>query len=123
MTPGKVDNFHAGGLVGSINLETGRLGRTFKFGPGRGGSLTHHPDTGVQFEKVQVPFVPEAVELCLAAHRFFYGIHSIGWDVVFTEEGPSILEANDEWMMGLVQFANGGLRQKFLQLCPEGVSY
>jgi hypothetical protein len=120
---GVVDNFHAGGLIGSVNMETGYLGRTFTPGPGRGGSVTHHPDTGVEFEKAQIPFVSEAMKLCLTAHQFFYGIHSIGWDIVFTEEGPKILEANDEWMMALVQFANGGLRHKFLQLCPDGVSY
>lgn len=121
---GKVDNFHAGGMMGPIDLKTGRLGRFFQFGPSeKGGRFTHHPDTGIQFDGFQLPFVPEAVELCLATHQFFYGIHSIGWDIVFTENGPLILEANDEWMMGLVQFTNGGLRKKFNDLCPEGISY
>jgi len=120
---GKVDNFHAGGMMGPVDLKTGKLGKFFQFGPGKRGRFTHHPDTGVQFEGFQLPFVPDAVELCLATHKFFYGIHSIGWDIVFTENGPLILEANDEWMMGLVQFTNGGLRKQFNDLCPEGISY
>ena len=115
-----VDNWHAGGMVGHIDLDTGRIGKAFQFRPGHGGLCTKHPDTGVKFEGFQLPFAQDAVNISLAAHNFFYGIHSLGWDIAFTEDGPTILEVNDEWMMPLLMVANGGLKGRFLELCPEG---
>ena len=56
---------------------------------------THH-NTGYRFEKgKRLPFVRQAVELCLRAAREYPEVRYIGWDVAITENGPVIVEAND----------------------------
>jgi len=112
-----VDNLHCGGLVGGIDLPTGRLSRYFIEG-NKYRKLTHHPDTKEAFGEITYPFVPEAVQLCLRIHSFFYGMHSVGWDVALSEEGPVILEANDEWDFPLLQMVNGGLKERFHSYRP-----
>ncbi|MHB0954804.1 MAG: sugar-transfer associated ATP-grasp domain-containing protein [Pirellulaceae bacterium] len=113
------DNWSAGGLVGGIDLETGRLGKHFLFKPGAGGVTDRHPDTQMLFDGFEIPSVPEAVSLGLDLHRHFYGVHSIGWDIAFTSDGPTFLEANDEWMIQLMQVVHGGMRDRFLKTVPQ----
>lgn len=114
-----VDNWSAGGLAGSIDMETGQLGKYFLFKPGGEGRADRHPDTGVLFEEFNVPFAKEALNLCLEAHEHFYGIHSIGWDVAITPEGPTIIEANDEWGIQSLQVVYGGLLADFFKNNPK----
>jgi hypothetical protein len=45
-----------------------------------------------------IPFFAEAVELCRRAHATaFQRFVTLGWDVVFTPEGPALLETNSGW--------------------------
>jgi len=112
-----VDNLHAGGLIGGIDLSTGRLSPNF-IERAKHRTLTHHPDTNIAFGSVVYPFIPEAVQMCLRLHTFFYGIHSIGWDIALSETGPTLIEANDEWDFPLLQMVNGGLKDRFFRYRP-----
>jgi hypothetical protein len=116
----RVDNWSAGGLVGPIDLHTGRLGKYFFFRPGIGGRAEYHPDTGVAFDGFEVPFIEEAVRMSCDVHSFYYGIHSIGWDIAITPEGPTFLEANDEWGIKTLQVVHGGLMAEFLGSLKKG---
>lgn len=89
----KVDNLKAGGMMASIDMETGCLDRACE---GLGAhDLERHPVSGLEFKGFQVPFIQEAVELSLLAHRTGFSEYSmIGWDVVITDDGPVILEGN-----------------------------
>jgi len=111
-----VENRAVGGLGVGLNLETGEL---MKYGfphDSFGVRLEKHPLSGLTFEGFQIPYWKEAVELVKNAHRQFYGIQSIGWDVVITENGPILLEGNDNWEIGGPQDTYGGLREKWFEL-------
>ena len=91
-----VDNGGAGGLFVLVD-ENGICGAVAK--PLKGGyrSFTKHPDTNVRFEGAVVPFFHEARALIEHAHRVLGPVHSLGWDVAITEDGPVIIEVNANW--------------------------
>ena len=90
-----VDNFHAGGCLFHIDLESGR------FGKGEQGdycdnpvSIERHPATGNQISGVAVPRLAEIRALALRAHALLPSLPCIGWDIAVTEGGPVLVEAN-----------------------------
>jgi len=108
------DNWSKGGLVIAVDLETGCLGRLGLRAPKYGGGcVDRHPNTGVVFEGFEVPFITEAVQCACMAHSYFYGFHSIGWDIAMTPDGPTFLEGNDDWSLEVVQGPRGPLRHRF----------
>lgn len=111
-----VDNRAVGGLGVGINLETGTLMRYGFPHDAFGVKVEEHPLSHIKFEGYQLPFWKEAVELVCHAHRQFYEIQSIGWDVVLTEKGPVLLEGNDDWEISGPQDTNGGLKKKWEEL-------
>jgi hypothetical protein len=97
-TGGKsVDNFASGGMIISIDLQTGRLRGEGLFKPGKGKRAKKHPDSGILLDGFPVPFFAETVAMMADLHRYFYGIRSIGWDIAITANGPVIIEGNDDW--------------------------
>lgn len=55
---------------------------------------TEHPDTHVKLQGYKIPFVKEAVEMCLKAATVVPEIRYVGWDVATTPNGPAIIEGN-----------------------------
>lgn len=90
-------NWHFGGVA--INLkEDGTLD---KYGFCKiDKKVLSHPDSGTVFEGYKIPYFDEAIELAKNASSLFYGFASMGWDIAITENGPVIIEGNDDW--GLV---------------------
>lgn len=84
---------------------------------------TAHPDSGIHFDKYPMPWLSDAVDICKQAHRFFYNQFVIGWDVVITDKGPLILEANEKPGMNAVQCLDGGLRIKIKQSFKNTINY
>lgn len=70
-----------------------------------------HPDTGIVFKGFKIPFWKEATELVINAHKRFPKIHSIGWDVAISKDGPLIIEANQHWGPHNFQFVYGPGRE------------
>lgn len=97
------DNWASGGVIVKVNMENGKLEKYGYFKNVSKGKVTAHPDSGIPFEGFQIPFYKESCELVLDLHRYFYGIHSIGWDVAITPDGPTILEGNDNWDIAMQQ--------------------
>ena len=91
-----VDNGGAGGLFLLLD-DKGRCGAVAK--PLQGGyrGFTAHPDTNVTFEGLTIPFFEEACALVLRAHRMLGPVHSLGWDIAITADGPVIIEVNANW--------------------------
>ncbi len=111
-----VDNRARGGLGIGIDLDTGKL---MKYGlphDNFGSKLEVHPLSGITFEGYQLPYWKEVVELVVNAHKQFYKLQSIGWDVIITENGPTLLEGNDDWEIGGPQDTFGGMRKKWNEL-------
>ena len=81
---------------GSISKADACEGRAV-YKPGYGSKVLEHPQTGVRFSGFQIPYFHDAVDLATRLHRYFYGVHSIGWDIAIRETGPMIIEGNDDW--------------------------
>ncbi len=55
-----------------------------------------HKDSGYSFIKGnQLPYVKEAMDLCLKAAELLPEMRYIGWDIAITPNGPVIVEANN----------------------------
>lgn len=102
-----VDNFHFGGIVAPVDLETGRLqGALYRSGQLFTG-IERHPDTGAVIAGHAVPFWEDAVRLVLRAHDAVPRLATVGWDVAILEEGPVLVEGNTVPNPGLAQLASG----------------
>lgn len=92
-----IDNWHQGwgGLCASIDRPSGRLGRAVRLSAaGRLDWLSHHPENGRPIMGVPIPWLEAALAGILRAARCFPGAGCVGWDVVITDDGFRILEAN-----------------------------
>jgi hypothetical protein len=94
---GVTDNAARGGLYAQIDPATGVLSEAVRLAASfrnPNAYFAHHPETGAPIAGVQVPrwVAVQRALLALSAQRptFRY----IGWDVVVTRDGFSVLEAN-----------------------------
>ena len=110
------DNWASGGIIVRVDLETGRLAGKGLFKPTFGLSTAVHPDTGVPLDGFEIPHLTRAVQLVRELHRFFYGLHSIGWDIAITEDGPIVIEGNDDWDGSLQMALEDRFRERFLEM-------
>lgn len=108
-----VDNWAVGGLVVQINVEKNCLCEYGFYKPSFGTKVDEHPDSKIRFDGYNMPYLKEAIELVKKFHSFLPQIHSIGWDVAITEDGPCIIEGNDNWELSLVQSCSHGLKEEF----------
>lgn len=89
------DNWTQGGISAEIDLNTGIIGKgaTYPIN-GRMEWLEKHPDTGYQFSGVRIPHWQEIKnEILKMAEKHPY-IKYVGWDVVLTNNGITIIEGN-----------------------------
>lgn len=102
------DNWEQGGLGVPVDPQTGVMGKAV-LKPKHGGErVAAHPDTGVCLVGERLPFVAESVELSRRAALLLPGVRSVGWDVLITEDGPVLLEANSDWDLQLSQVHSDG---------------
>jgi hypothetical protein len=113
----RVDNANCGGVAARIDLATGCLLGDGIFSPGKGTRTLSHPDSGVAFDGFQIPCFQEAVQSVTGLHRYLYGVHSIGWDVGVTPDGPVIIEGNDDWGGCFPLAFEPDFKARFLQVC------
>lgn len=111
-----VDNWAAGGIIVRVDLEAQRLRGPGYFKPGKGTRVTHHPDSGLELDGYELPFVGAAVAAARRFHADLPGIHSIGWDIALTEGGPVIIEGNEYWDTGIHMSTDPGFVQRFRDL-------
>jgi hypothetical protein len=115
------DNWAAGGISLAIDLTTGRLSRKGICKPGLGGIVEQHPDTGIIFEGFEIPNFAQVVQMVCALHGFFYGIHSVGWDVAIAKEGPVVVEGNNLWEVSIMQAHDSNIKNKFIASLPDEI--
>lgn len=116
------DNWAAGGIILGIDLETGRLKEDGFYKAKYGRKVNEHPETRVRFKDFTIPNFHACMDTVLRVHEYFYGIHSIGWDVAISPEGPMILEGNERWDTQMQQVHDPQLKRKFLATLPDGDS-
>ncbi len=113
---GVVDNWIAGGLLVVVDAATGRLR-----GPGRsirGVVHERHPDTGVVFDGHAIPHFDASLQLCLRLHGDIPELHSIGWDIAITADGPTVIEGNHNWSGALRIGLDPDFKRNFQRLFP-----
>ena len=111
----KVDNLAAGNLAAVIDLNTGKVTDKAVYSDITKQSVSVHPITSIPILGFQVPFWKEVLEMCRSAAKINSNNKSIGWDVVITEKGPSLIEGNHDWCKLLWQLpAKRGLRSDIL---------
>lgn len=106
---GNVDNWAAGGLAVGVN-EDGHLKEFGFYKHASDGKTTVHPDTNIVFSEFAIPQYKACVDTVVQAHKLFYNTRFIGWDVAITNDGPVIIEGNDNWEISLMQAADRPLR-------------
>lgn len=111
-----VDNWAIGGLIVGIDVSTGRLMEWAYYKPGYGKKVREHPDTGVVFKDFELPYFDETIDLVKKIHLMLKDVHSIGWDITITPNGPCIIEGNDNWEISALQVTGHGMKKEFKEL-------
>lgn len=107
----RVDNWGSGGII--IPFSQGGLFMSVGyFSPGFGFTVKEHPDTHISFDGYRIPFFQESLELAKRAHSYIGDMHSVGWDIAITPQGPIIVEANGDWGFLAPQVFRG-MRKEF----------
>lgn len=87
-----VDNFHSGGMVAAVDVETGMI--VTDGADMEGNVFVTHPTTGCRIKGFEIPFFKEAMEMVLEACESKSVEGYIGWDVAISETGPTLIEVN-----------------------------
>ena len=96
-----VDNFHAGGIVAAVNLDTGivetnavDLDSNF---------FAENPYSGKKIKGFQIPYWKEIKETCEKISGKVDGIDLIGWDFAVLKDGVELIEGNTTPSYALAQ--------------------
>lgn len=114
----KVDNWASGGVVVKVDPLTGRLSGPGYFKPGKGGLVRQHPDTCIDLDGYQLPYIEKAIEMCLAAHTCV-PLHSVGWDIAILEDGPILIEGNDNWDGAIPMTLDPDFAERYIASLPK----
>ena len=106
-----VDNGSRGGLVANIDMETGVLSEARCLW--NRNVYEVHPDSGNPIKGVQVPNWKELVSDMVELASNLPYMHFIAWDILITEEGHAIIEANTSSGVNIIKLW-GGQRNKEL---------
>lgn len=89
------DHMGRGGVAAPVDLATGRLGQAVGKGKPFLAPVDVHPRTGAAIAGFQLPLWEEAKALAVRAHEALDRLVCVGWDVAILEDGPVIIEGND----------------------------
>ena len=115
-----VDNLSRGGMLTSIDVESGMLGISFMYeGTRSSGRHTTHPDTGVSIQGVVIPEWNKKVSITLELFNSISWFEYGGLDIVFTHDGFVVLEINSMPNVDILQafspyLDNEGLKDFFV---------
>ena len=102
------DHNSNGGIVASVDIESGKVGEGFNFGEKR---VKHnkHPDTGKKISGITLPYWGKTKNLVVDAANMSPGLQWVGWDVVCGLDKPFLIEGNVGGGVFLSQQLHGGL--------------
>lgn len=104
----RTDNVSKGGLACGVD-ENGRLKNVaYNF---KGESFHVHPNSGIQFNSIQIPSYEAACDLVREAHPYIPHFRLVSWDLAIEESGrPVLVEANLSYgALNSHQLNNGAL--------------
>lgn len=88
-----VDNFNHGGMVTTIDIETGLI--NFPAIDKAGHVFQKHPITKKEIVGTQIPMWEEVKQMCEEACEIVPELGYVGWDVCLGPSKPSLIEGND----------------------------
>lgn len=103
-----VDNGSKGGLVAKIDLETGELSEARCLQ--KLGSWEFHPDSGNPIKGVKIPNWQGIKEEVLSVCQKIPYMDFIAWDLLVTEDGICVIEANTSSGVNIIQLWGGQKR-------------
>jgi len=103
------DNRHQGGISAKIDIETGVMGKATYMSPAehRQVWITRHPETDEPIEGVKIPNWQSFKDKLLFTAGKFPFLKYIGWDVVATDTGVTVIEGNNFSGVKLLQIHQG----------------
>jgi hypothetical protein len=97
-----------GNLVAAVDVESGALitgrGSNSKVWP-KMTDVAQHPGSGMPIVGFHLPYWAEVIALVSKAHHSIESLHTVGWDVAITDNGPLIIEANWRYDIDILQVA------------------
>lgn len=87
-----VDNYNNGGMVATIDIETGVI--VTDAINAKGEIFKRHPNTNVKFEGFKIPHWKQIVDLTLESAMVVKEVRMVGWDVCLGKNGPVLIEGN-----------------------------
>jgi hypothetical protein len=106
-----IDNAHAGGIVVSMNNDSGKLySEGIQLITNGGGIFYRHPDSQIIFKDYEIPYFNELKQLVTKAATPF-NFPLLGWDVALTPNGPIIIEVNHSFHLLLSDRMSNGLKR------------
>lgn len=103
------DNVSQGGVAVRVHTDTGILGDGIIVSDRPLQRMQSHPDSRTQFSGSMLPYWPEVMELCHKAASVFTDVRFIGWDIMVTDGGPCLIEANSNVRLSTLQALQGGV--------------
>lgn len=90
----EIANDSINSLFSKIDVKTGKIITDACNYPGE--VFETHPETGVKFNGIQIPFWKETLEMIDKASKVMYQVKYVGWDIAITEDGPILIEGNND---------------------------
>ena len=112
-----VDNFHAGGIIASVDVKTGIT--CMDAIDLDGVHFPVHPDSKLQTLGFQLPNWDKVLEITEKAALRLEGAAMVGWDVAITPEGACLVEGNSEPSHTIIQLPYIDSRQGMKKLVEE----
>lgn len=88
------DNWSQGGLSAAIDTDTGEIGRVGQLVEGHVEWRESHPNSGAQISGTQIPEWDTIQETLRNLAGTVPQTPLLGWDILVTDDGPMVLEAN-----------------------------
>ena len=108
---GFVDNASSGGIFGSIDINTGIIGKCYSEFINE--CYTYHPNTNSKITGVVVPFWNDVKHEIIKLHQKLSFLKLIAWDVVIQKDGSiAIIEANASSGVTIIQTEKGLKNEK-----------
>lgn len=104
-----VDNYSAGGLVGALDVKTGKVIAEAENATGK--RFTYHPYSNVKIVGFQVPNWQDVLEFVKQC-ALNYELNYVAWDIAVREKDCVLIEANPSGMTNVIQIAGAGGRKE-----------
>lgn len=106
-----IDNYSAGGLVCSVNMQNGCTKETAENNLGQ--RFEYHPISHTNLVNFQIPKWNEVLKFVFEMAQQF-DLNYVAWDIAITEDSVDLIEANPAGMINLIQIAGGSPKKELL---------